>query len=79
MSRHEIGQRNTRERDGNDIMNKREDRFATCAEIAAEAKVNAGKNAVPNIAAEILRARANNYTIGREYPDYRFGCKLHYD
>ena len=60
-------------------MQKRDARLAAGAEIAAEAELHAGKEAVPDVAAQILPARGGDGGIRREEADERLGDKLDED
>ena len=58
-------------------MQKREFRPPVGAEIPAETEMDAGKNAVPDIAAHILPAGRRHGRIGGEQPHDALGRKLH--
>ena len=60
-------------------MQKGNFRSAAGAEIAAEAEVYACKNAVPNVAPQILPARQNNALVRREQRHNAVCCELHND
>ena len=58
--RRQINAGNTHKRNGDNVMKKRQAGFPAGAEIAAEAEMNARKNTVENITAQILPAQTNN-------------------
>lgn len=52
--RGQVNARHTHQRNGRNIMQEGQTEFSAGAEIAAEAEMNSGKNAVKNVPAEIL-------------------------
>lgn len=58
-------------------MQKRNAGQAVGAEVTAEAKVDSGQNAVPDVTVHILASRQNNFVMAGKQPDERFGGKLH--
>ena len=48
------------------------------AEIPAEAEMDPGKEAVPDIPPEVLAAQTDDCRIGAEQADRAVGCKLHH-
>ena len=70
---------NANKHDREEIVQKRDARLAAGAEITAEAELHAGKEAVPDVAAQILPARGGDGGIRREEADERLGDKLDED
>ena len=72
----QINARDTHQGDGDDVVQKGEDGLLTGTEIAAEAEVDAGKDAVPDVPTEILPAGALYCAVVGEQPHHRFRDEL---
>ena len=64
------------QKDRPEVMQERQRRLAAGAEIAAEAELDTGKEAVPDIAAQILPAGDGHRRVRREQSDPRLRRKL---
>lgn len=76
QDRSEIHARNTHQRNGNNVVQKRKFRSATGAKIPAKAEMNARENTVPDVAAQILTAEHDNGGICCKQTDDRRRDKL---
>ena len=74
--RGEIRQRYPRCDNGDDIMQERKFRAAASAEVPAERKMQAGKNAIEDIALQVSRTSGDDRRIQREPADDRRGREL---
>ena len=72
----QINARDTHQGDGDEVVQKGEDGLLTGTEIAAEAEVDAGKDAVPDVPTEILPAGALYCAVVGEQPHHRFRDEL---
>lgn len=76
---HEVNAGNTHQQNGANVVQERNLRTAVRTEISAEAEMNAGKQAVPDITADVLSAGQNYGSVGGKQSHHRFGNALHDD
>ena len=77
--RHQVCARNAHKRNARNVVDKRDHRLAAGAEIAAEAEVDACKQAVEDISVHVLSAGGDNALIRCKQADHRLGDKLEQD